>query len=197
MKKDVNILWYVAAMVLSLVVSAGLAFGAEHQAIATQTRAVLERNFQACNNEDITALMDTQARSLPKADMDEFRAEAEKMFADTDVYMRLAEFQLLKVQLPFAAARVVQVTLPGDEADRQNPEAARRFYRSHTMLLPEYERVEYIQTFKREGGKWRLWEIVTRPKPVDVPGARQATPAAPNCQNGQCRKQSTTGSIFR
>lgn len=160
---------------------------------ADKMRATLERNFQACNNENIEELMDTQARSLPKADMDQFRAEAEELFEETDVYLRLEDFQLLQIKGNFAAARVVQVTLPADEAVRNNPDECERFYRNHTMLLPAHERVAYVQTFKREGSTWRLWEIVTKPEPVDERGSGQ-TQILSDCPNGQCRKKPTVSS---
>lgn len=160
---------------------------------ADKMRATLERNFQACNNESIEDLMDTQARGLPQEDMAQFREEAEKLFRETDVYLRLEEFQLLQIKGNFAAARVVQVTLPGDESLRNNPNECQRLYRNYTMLLPEHERVSYVQTFKREGGTWRLWEIVTKPEPVG-PGGSQTTPAVSNCPNGQCRKKPTVSS---
>jgi hypothetical protein len=160
-------------------------------------RAVLERNFQACNEEDIKALMDTQARTLPRDEMAEFQSAAEKLFADTDVYLRLEEFQLLKVQGQFAAARVVQVTLPADESIRNNPDECERFYRNNTVLMPEHERVEYIQTFKREGGKWRLWEIVTKPVPVGEAQGVDKSGSGPGCPDGQCIRQPAESSVFR
>lgn len=168
---------------------------------ADKMRATLERNFQACNTESIEDLMDTQARSLPKADMDKFRDEAERLFEETDVYLRLEDFQLIQIKGNFAAAHVVQVTLPGDEALRNNPNECQRLYRNYTMLLPEHERVAYVQTFKREGNTWRLWEIVTEPKPVGKGGSAM-TPAVSDCPNGQCRKKpavSSSGpvSVFR
>lgn len=164
---------------------------------APKIRAVLEKNFQACNEEDMKALMDTQARTIPREELDKFQAAAEKLFAETDVYLRLEEFQLLKVQGQYAAARVVQVTLPADEKVRSNPSACERFYRSNTMLMPEHERVEYIQTFKREGGKWRLWEIVTKPTPVGEAKAGDKPEGQPGCPDGQCVRQPSKGSVFR
>ncbi|NDD53229.1 hypothetical protein EBZ39_05045 [bacterium] len=189
-------------LVLALAFVSGCVFAAVVNGADTDAekiRAVLEDNFQACNKEDLELLMDTQARGLCKADLDQFRQEAKDMFADTDVYLRLEEFELVKKQLPFAAARVVQVTLPADENVRNNPNERQRFYRNHTMLLPEYERVEYIQTFKKEGGKWRLWQIVTKPSPVEKGGDRQTAPVVADCPNGQCRKQrpSSTTSVFK
>ncbi len=161
----------------------------------TQLRIVLQRNFDACTHEDIDALMDTQARTLPKQDMLIFRQAAEKMFEETDVYLRLEECELLQVKGVFAAARVVQVTLPGDESARDNPDEQERFYRNHTMLLPAYARVEYIQTFKREGGKWRLWEIVTEPKPIGDGDDAEPSQNLQPCPNGNCNVQSR--SVFQ
>lgn len=187
-------------LLFALVVLCGVV-GQAADTAADKMRSTLERNFQACNNENIEELMDTQARSLPKADMDKFREEAEELFEETDVYLRLEDFQLLQIKGNFAAVRVVQVTLPGDEAARNNPDECERFYRNHTMLLPAHERVAYVQTFKREGNTWRLWEIVTKPEPVDAVGSA-LTPVVSDCPNGRCQKKpavSSSGavSVFR
>jgi len=162
---------------------------AEAETAADKMRATLERNFQACNTESIGELMDTQARGLAKEELDKFRAAAVELFEDTDVYLRLEDFQLLQIKGQFAAARVVQVTLPADETVRNNPNACERFYRNHTMLLPEHERVSYVQTFKREGSTWRLWQIVTKPEPVGEGASREA-PVVSDCRNGRCRTKS-------
>ena len=183
--------------IFALVVFFLLSITAVAETVESATRAVLEQNFQACTAENIEALMDTQARGLPKCEMDNFRKAAEELFAETDVYLRLEEFEITQVQLPFAAARVVQLTQPGDETVRQNPDEAERFYRNHTMLLPQYERVEYVQTFKRENGKWRLWEIVTEPQPVGDVGEQQQQVAAPTCRDGNCNLQPASGAVFQ
>lgn len=187
-------------LLFALVVLCGVCVQAGETA-TDKMRSTLERNFQACNNENIEELMDTQARSLPKADTDKFRDEAKRLFEETDVYLRLEDFQLLQIKGNFAAVRVVQVTLPGDEALRDNPNECQRLYRNYTMLLPEHERVAYVQTFKREGNTWRLWQIVTRPEPVGK-GGGALTPVVSDCSNGRCQKKpaaSSSGavSVFR
>ena len=58
---------------------------------------------------------------------------------------------------------MVLVTLPADEKDRDAVSGRQRAYRGGTALLPEWERCVYNQTFKKEGGKWRLYGILERP----------------------------------
>jgi hypothetical protein len=128
-------------------------------------RSALEANFQACNNEDVKALVGTLSKSLPR--VPEFTKEATDTFEQTDAYFRLADFEVLEVKPPYAVARVVQITLPKDEKDRTTGTNQQIFYRNHSGLLPQWECVEYVQTFKKEGGKWKLYLITTEPKPVE------------------------------
>jgi hypothetical protein len=134
---------------------------------AEQIRAVLEANFQACNHENVEALMATCSREPPGTE--EFANEARKLFQDTDVYLRLADFELLELRPPFASARVIQITLPADEKDRTSGDARQVFYRGNSALLPQWECVEYTQSFKKENGRWKLYAITTKPKPAVWP----------------------------
>jgi hypothetical protein len=169
-----------------------------------EIREVLAANFAACTEEDINVLMDTQARGLDPRALAEFRRQAEDVFAKTDMYLGLEEFEVTAVKLPYAAARVVQVTLPKDPELRNDPDQCKRFYREHAALLPAYERVEYVQTFKREKGQWKLWQITTEPRPVgEVSSAptRQGRPTMTQqqspCANGRCNKPRSNSSLFR
>jgi len=129
---------------------------------ADKMRAVLEDNFRACTEENIEALVSTNSPDLPG--LAEFREESLKMFAETDVYLRLERFELVAYRPPFAVARVVQVTLPRDERAREAGSEFQQVYRGSTALLPEWERAVYTQQFKRTGGKWRLYGILARPQ---------------------------------
>ncbi len=140
---------------------------------AEQIREVLEANFQACNHEDVKALVGTMSKSMPG--VPEFAKEAKDTFDQTDAYFRLADFELVNLRPPFAAARVVQITLPANEKDRTTGTNRQIFYRGRSGLLPQWECVEYVQTFKREGGKWKVHAIVSEPKPtVWPPGSEPA-----------------------
>ena len=163
---------------------------------AEECRAVLEQNFAATTAEDLKGLMGTLDRQLPQRD--EFEREAKQVFADTDLYLRVQEFELLAVKGPWAAARVVQLTLPADEDDREVGTDQQLFYRRHSMLLPEYDLVEYTQTFHKSGGKWRLWLVTTQPqqargatKGVTMVESEAVRPASSvfggDCANGRCR----------
>ena len=131
---------------------------------ADKIRVVLQANFQACNEENLPALMDTLSRTMPGRQ--QFEAEAAQMFEDADVYLRLEDFQLTRFCPPFAAARVVQVTLPADEKDREAMSGRQRAYRGGTALLPEWERCVYTQTFHKSNGKWTLYLITDGPAPL-------------------------------
>ena len=48
--------------------------------------------------------------------------------------------------------------------DAPEPTADEAYYRENSKLLPSEEEVEYVQAFKREGGKWRLWLVMTQPR---------------------------------
>ncbi len=134
---------------------------------AEKIRAVLQANFQACNEENLDALMATCSRE-PQG-TEEFANEARTLFRDTDVYLRLADFELLELKPPYASARVIQITLPADEKDRTSGAARQVFFRGNSALLPQWECVEYTQSFKKENGKWKVYMITTEPKPAVWP----------------------------
>lgn len=141
-----------------------------------QIRAVLEANFQACNQENLRALMATCSREMPGSQ--QFAHEARVLFAETDVYLRLADFSLMWLKPPLACARVVQITLPADEKDRTAGDPCRVFYRGNSALLPQWECVEYTQTFKKENGRWKVLAITSTPAPIVWPPDKPVDPAA-------------------
>jgi hypothetical protein len=133
---------------------------------AENIRQAVLANFDACNKEDVPALMATISRQSP--DQAEFKQQAEKLFAATDVYMGLADFEILELRPPHAAARIVQITLPADAEDRTKGAPREVFFRDNSGLLPKWECCEYTQTFRKENGKWKLYLITTEPRPVEA-----------------------------
>jgi hypothetical protein len=125
-------------------------------------RAILEENFRACTDENIDALMATISPAMPG--LVEFRMEALGTFEDTDVYVRLDDFELIAYQPPFAVARVVQTTLPKDKKDRDVGSFEQQAYRSDTALLPQWEQVVYTMGFQKVRGKWLTTGIIERPQ---------------------------------
>jgi hypothetical protein len=123
-------------------------------------RAALDENFAAYNAEDVPRMMKSLSPTLP--DRAEFAQQAGKLFADTDAYISVKDFEILEVRPPFATARVVQATMPAQ--DTPEPTADEAYYRENSKLLPSEEEVEYVQAFKKEGGKWRLWLVMTQPR---------------------------------
>jgi hypothetical protein len=118
-------------------------------------------NFEACNKEDIDLVMKSVADAMPGRDR--FRDETVATFKQKDIHYSLVECEVLDVQLPWAKARIVQDTLV---LDRQSADVDQAKYRNSSALLPQGERVEYINTFKKENGRWKLYLIVSEMKPV-------------------------------
>lgn len=169
---------------------------------AAKCREVLERNFHACNEENLSALQDTLAKNEPNV---KFVREAATAFEDIDAYLRLEEFQIVGRRGAFLAARVVQHTTAKPEDHKNGTKDQIDYRRYASALLPEYESVEYIQTFKREGGKWRLWLITSNITRVDgspplrltedaravrsMPTVSAVPSVFGGCANGRCRVQ--------
>jgi hypothetical protein len=134
-------------------------------------RAVLEQNFHAITAESWKSFSKTLSQSVgTRAELQELKAEAEKMFSDTDVYMRLVDFKLIDLRPPMAEALVLQLTLPADEKDRE-PVRHQRLgvnFKHHSALLPEFELVKYRQRFRYENGEWKVHKIVSRPIPAST-----------------------------
>ena len=119
-------------------------------------------NFEACNREDIDAVMKSCADAMP--DRDKFRRETAASFEDKDIHYSLVECELLDVQPPWAKARIVQDTHVLDRESKTREEAA---YRNSSALLPGGERVEYINTFKKEKGVWKLYLIISEMRVIE------------------------------
>ena len=118
-------------------------------------------NFDACNREAIEAVMKSCADAMP--DREKFRRETVATFAEKDIHYSLVECEVLDVRLPWAKARIVQDSHVLDRKSKEQDQAA---FRNSSALLPEGERVAYINTFKREKGKWKLFLIISEMKPV-------------------------------
>lgn len=175
--------WVVVALVAVWLTAVARAEPAE------DIRAALNANFEAYNHENVPAMMDTLSPTLP--DRDTFAEHAQRVFDNADVYIRVEDFELLEVRGNMAKARVVQVTLPASEVQDETKDED--FFRNNSALLPDAERVEYVQGFKREGGKWRLWLIMSQPREPFVgytdDGVYHGPNAAEiNAKNGKFRK---------
>jgi hypothetical protein len=141
---------------------------------ATKMRKVLSENFQAINEENLKKLIGTTSRftGTPQ-EMAEFAAEAEQMFKDTDVYMRLVDFQLTDFSPPFADAQVTQLTLPAEDKDTQDARPGKAMgrleFRDKSALLPEFELCTYKQRFHFENGKWKVHRVLSQPVKAERP----------------------------
>jgi len=141
---------------------------------AKKMRKVLDDNFQAINEESLKKLIGTTSRftGTPQ-EMAEFAAEAEQMFKDTDVYMRLVDLQLTDFSPPFADAQVTQLTLPAEDKDTQDARPGKAMdrleFRDKSALLPEFELCTYKQRFHFENGKWKVHRVLSQPVKTEWP----------------------------
>jgi len=152
-----------AAPLITVVAAASLSLAAPPSARDQQLIAeAMNVNFAACNREDIEAVMKSCADAMP--DREKFRNETLATFKDKDTHYSLVECEVLDVQLPWAKARIVQDTHLLERDSKTQEEAA---YRNSSALLPGGERVEYINTFKKEKGVWKLYLIVSEMRVIE------------------------------
>lgn len=118
-------------------------------------------NFDSCNRENIEDVMKSCADAMP--DRERFRQETVATFKEKDIHYSLVECEVLEVRYPWAKARIVQDTHVLDRESKDRDQAA---FRNSSALLPGGERVEYINTFKKENGKWKLHLIISEMRPV-------------------------------
>ncbi len=159
-------------------------------------RAVIEENFQACNDENLKALMKTcSSHSGTREQGLEFMREAQSTFDETDVYTRLTGFKLVKIEFPMAYAYVNQLTLPAAQKDdpRTGNAELSGYFRHNSALIPKWQEVQYVQQFHFENGKWKVHRIVKEPIPVesgvDLDASGQTAQIGgqrSNCPNGRC-----------
>jgi len=161
--------------------------------LATDLRQAMMVNFEACNREDVDALLASCSESMPR--QEEFRRESTETFEEKDIYYRLLDITNVEVRGEWARARVVQETLTRDE--RASDDAQNDFYREHSGLLTANEVVEYVQVFRKDGKTWKLYMIVSKPRVLSSnetirefkrAGVKPATQSIfrTNCANGQC-----------
>lgn len=133
---------------------------AAHGDDAQEMHMVLQANFNACNAEDIDALMDTCSVDMP--DRPGFQRESEILFREKDIHYSLEDFRVTKNAGDYAEAWVVQSTYVDD---RSSDSDRREWFRNGTTLLPKEECVEYMVSFKKDGGRWKCLATISEPKP--------------------------------
>ena len=164
----------VVLLVLSLLVATKQAAGeTQLERIEAGCLAALQANFEAYNNEDVPAMMETLSPRLPGRD--EFARESQRLFDCSDPYISIRGFKVIGCQAPLVSAYVVQAT----HVDRSAAEATS--FRQQSALLPVDEYTEYIQQFVWDGQQFKLWLTATPPKKLSEP---QATA---RCKGGKCQ----------
>lgn len=128
-----------------------------------EMRSVLQANFDACNNEDVDALMGTCSVDMPRRE--EFRMESAKLWKEKDIYYRLIKFKVLEISGDYAIASIVQTT---NTKDRSANSGHEEFVRNGTGLLTKSECVEYKAAFKKDGRRWKCYLTLTEPVDYDL-----------------------------
>lgn len=130
---------------------------------AEDMRAILQANFDACNIEDVNALMDTCSVDMP--DRPGFRRESEKLFREKDIYYRLVGFKVTEISGDYATASVIQLSHTNNRDSNDEREA---FFRNGTTLLTKDECVKYNVAFKKDNGKWKCLATISEPIPCEL-----------------------------
>lgn len=128
-----------------------------------EMRNILQANFDACNNEDVDALMATFSVDTPNKE--EFRKASEKLFREKDIYYRLVDLRINKIQGNFATATVIQLSHTNDRNSDTDRES---WFRNGTTLLTKDECVRYDVTFKKDGRTWKCLETISEPVPCEI-----------------------------
>lgn len=121
-------------------------------------REVMRANFEACNKEDLDALMETCSVDMPRRR--EFREDCERLWKEKDIYYSLIQFKVLRIKGNKAMASVVQRT---HTKDRNAPSERDKFVRNGTGLLTVDECVEYKVIMKKDKGVWKCLLVVSDP----------------------------------
>jgi hypothetical protein len=125
------------------------------EAAKVAIREVMEDNFRAHNAEDLKALMATMTSNCP--DRENFMRECQKMFDDTDVYIRLVDCKWITSWRDskglWAAVEIKQWTVPKDDKVEYSE------YRHRSGLLPKWELCEYQLFARVEDGQWKAHVI--------------------------------------
>lgn len=145
------------------------------QRIAAGCLQCLQENFEAYNAEDVDAMMETLSPALPGRQ--QFARESQRLFDSADPYISIRDFEVIAMQAPYVAARVVQAT----HVDRSTVEATG--FRQKSALLPVDEYTEYVQQFVWDGKEFKMWLTVTEPQQL----TEQQVQARSSCRGGNCQ----------
>jgi hypothetical protein len=152
-------------------------------ALAAITETI-EANFRACTEENIEALMAVHTSNCPDREL--FREECLKMFADTDVYIRLVKVELIDSWTtgpngPRVIVNVWQWTVPMDSTVEYTE------YRNKSALLPKYELCEYQMRLHVENNEWKCHSLNGQIFEAHWPEEQEKEASAQSdCPDGKC-----------
>lgn len=186
--------WIAVYVVLKLTLAAGLLLAAPAEKLDTADacRAVLEENFNAFNYENSDALVATISPAAERrpGQIEEFRREAEKLFEEEDVYIKLVLFEVIAQRGDRLLGRVVQTTIK--KGDEDGTSTLNHIFRHRSALLPMWRNAEYKQEFIWDSRqkKWLLGAIIGRPltvaNPKVYPPRLKYSGGENACKDGRC-----------
>lgn len=171
MKRDLQ--WLLIAVVLTFAAAMAMAKAQGADNLQAQLVKVSQENLEASNREDLVGVLKTMSAEMPQREL--FIEQCKKEWAQSDVYCRLDNLQVVRVQLPYAVANVTETITGGEGA----PEDLSDTFHLRTKNPTNTHAV----LFKRERGKWKI---------VAALGEEESQAMSP-CANGSCR----TASAFR
>jgi hypothetical protein len=159
-------IWRILAVLFAAGMASAPLLAEEPEVNENELRSLLQRNFDASNAENLEALMETIHSDAPGRKS--FPREVADVFKHTDIYTRMDEFELKRVDFKgtYAEARVVQTTVPKNEKDRQSGNV---HFQTNSAMLPKHETVWYQMAFQREAnGEWKIYKMVWKPEPLPL-----------------------------
>lgn len=173
---------------LALIGSVSLGADQPTQKDLDEILALMQANFDACNREDVKAILATHHPMVPADMLDKFAQEAKECFADADVRFRLARLNVTYFENPWLPGRVkiasmantytttseievIQLTLPSDHsyADLDEyPAELSSDFRHNSALLPTHQVVEYtVQLgYNYRAKKWQIVRTISVVQPI-------------------------------
>lgn len=146
-----------------------------------ELRQLMLANFEACNHEDLPALMRTMSVEMPNREL--FIKQCEREWSESDLYYRLDDIRLVpqaEWRLPYAVATIKQ-TITGSEPESGKAQANADL--SNRMSLnTRTPTTEQEVLFRRERGKWKVVASLTQPR--EVGGVPTDAAIKGKCENG-------------
>lgn len=164
---------------------------------AEKAEQALTANFHAFNSENATELVKTISMAGGPEELAEFREEAERLFEDCDVYLRLSHFEPFWIETD-KKGRTTMLAIVVQHTICEWADEDVSTYRTYSALLPPHEFSYYQQEFvwSPRTREWRVGAIKTRPAPVEDPADSPPESVIPRVKAWLAREEARSGRSF-